>query len=166
MSYLKKMMVKMIACLAVFVNGGCCARQEQFKYFIVQKEYQTFALTARLDGTYYKERCGDVDKPYTLFISISPSIKGNFSLRNVSLSFEEEKPVFETDSPEMKTDIGVDSNRFYFIKIPDLDIEYKDYRIKFEIWKDGEFYKVLDVLFEKDFSSRLTHPWLEKVNSA
>ncbi len=166
MSWLKNIMVKSFVSLAVCVSSGCCARQEQFKYLSVRKELEEFGFTARLDGTYYKERCGDVDEPYSLFISIRPRGSDVLSIKNVVLYPESGKPVFEAESPEMRMDMGVDSKVFYFIEIPDLDIEYQEYRIKFEVWKDGELLKKLEFLFEKDFSSRLTHPWLEKINSA
>ena len=66
----------------------------------------------------------------------------------------------------MKIETGVDSKKFYFLKIPDLDIAYKEYRIKFEIIQDGELFKEVELLFEKDISKRLTFPWLETINSA
>lgn len=166
MNSLTKIMVKSFICLALFVSGGCCARQEQFKYRIVRKEYEAFAVTARLDGTYYKDRRGDVGNPYTLFVSLHPSTAGSFSINNLSLYSEGEKPAFEVAAPGMKIETGVDSKKFYFLKIPDLDIAYKEYRIKFEIIQDGELFKEVELLFEKDISKRLTFPWLETINSA
>jgi hypothetical protein len=159
------MIVKTLVCLAVFVNGGCCARQEQFKYLSVKKEYETFSLLARLDGTYYQERCGDVDRPYTLFISIRPKNDEGFSIKNISLWANGEKPVFEIASPEMQTELGIGSKRFFFIEIPNLDIGYEEYRVEFEVFRDGSFVEKVECFFKKDYSSRYTTRWLEAINS-
>jgi hypothetical protein len=147
------------------VGGGCCAKQEQFKYFSVRNEYVDFNVTARLDGTYYQDRKGNVDRPYTLFVSVHPKVAGEFTISKVLLRSESESLVLDNPYPAVGMDVGVDSKRFYFIKISGLDIGYEEYRVEFEVFRDGSFVEKVECFFKKDYSSRYTTRWLEAINS-
>tara|TARA_B110000008_G_C16703699_1_gene457856 strand:+ start:89 stop:565 length:477 start_codon:yes stop_codon:yes gene_type:complete len=152
--------------LALFLILLCnCTTQEQFSYTIVRKNYDSFTLTARLNGTFYPKQGGDIDNPYTLFLAIAPSTDDTFSFRNIALYSEKNELLLKKSVPKIGTEIGLHSKRFYFTEFPELMIEYKDYHLKFEVWKNGKHYKELKIIFEKNFSKRLTNDFLEGINS-
>ena len=149
----------------VLILFSHCTTQEQFSYTNVRKDYGSFTLTARLNGTFYQKQGGDIDNPYTLFLAITPSTDDTFSFRNIAIYSENNELIFKKDVPKVGTEIGLYSKKFYFTEFPDLMIEYKDYYLKFEVWKNGKHYKELKIIFEKNFSRRLTNDFLEGINS-
>lgn len=161
-----KIMIKVLGCVVALCSWGCAGKQEHCKYHILNRENADFSLTARLDGTFYEDRYGDVSKPYTLFVSVHPKNSQKINVANISLYVDGEEPVVNVTAPKLEMERDIKSNPFYFIRISELDIPYEEYVLKFNVVLDGGKKIEVKCVFEKNYSSRRTTKWLEIINSA
>jgi hypothetical protein len=147
----------LVICLAI----GCVHKQEQFKYEIIKRTLPKFELTARLDGTYYGKRAGDIDVPYTLTLYLSSTNGNRLTIKKLSLSVLDGAEVFQSIAPHMEA--FKDCSTVY-VKIQDLDLEYQEYVLKF--WLEGDDSPVqYEFILKKDYSFQYTTIWLEALKS-
>lgn len=165
-----KKLISILSLLVSLLIISNCSIQEQFSYTNVKKGYDSFIITARLDGTYYPEQGGDIDNPYDLSIFIRPKHPQAISIKNFSFYSlaSNKKPLIELTELELTPSNGVNENgspEYFYTEFTNLMIKYEDYHITFEVWKNGKHYKVLDIPLKKDFSRRLTSDFLERLSS-
>ncbi len=157
-------MVPVIIVLAVLMST--VRKQEQYCYSIQRASCDGFSLVGRLDGTFYEKGGGDVKAPYTLSIFISPHHDVPYAISNLVIYQDSSVPLLRIKNPPpLKREERSSDGCFQFVKIPDLDLQYKKCFVEFEVLKMGEPIEKVRLVFETEFSSRWTTLWWESMLS-
>ncbi len=142
----------------------CVVKQEKKKYLIVNRSYAEFQLTARLEGTFYEARGGDVGNPYTFYLFITPANLSQLEITRLALYSLEGVEVLHVIAPVgEKTEVEADSVT-YSVKLKGLNIDYLDYVLELNVTVGG-VEKSIRVHFEKDHSIKYTTKWIERLRS-
>jgi hypothetical protein len=158
--------VRPLLLVVVIFSCASCHMLEYREYSIVTKDYDWFKAVVRLDGTLYFHSKKAVAAPYKLFISVTPKKDIGIRISNLSLEDGNKQRVLEEAQPFVSIEL-VSSNfplGFYCVDKPSLEIEYVDYRLRFEVLvgdKEDVVPEKVDVILKRQYYEKLTSYWWE-----